>query len=99
MCGSHQIRNNIGPCGVDAMPALRLRFRLFCLSSTKSARFIARTAIWAITQESSHGQAAAETYLPDSVIKSRIPLPIADAAHPGCKREDRTSNVYIPKPA
>ena len=36
------------------------------------------------------------TYLLDSVIKSRIPLTIADSAHPGCNRDDRTSNVYIP---
>ena len=29
-------------------------------------------------------------------IRARIPLTIADSAQPGCKREDRTSNVYIP---
>ena len=39
------------------------------------------------------------TYFPGCAIKSRIPLTIADSAQPGCNLEDRTSNVYIPKPA
>lgn len=31
-----------------------------------------------------------------AAMRSRMPSTIADSAHPGCRRDDSTSNVYIP---
>ena len=34
--------------------------------------------------------------LRETSIRSKIPFTMADSAQPGCRREDSTSNVFIP---
>ena len=40
--------------------------------------------------------ATAQSRARDSCMRSRMPLTIDDSAHPGCSRDDRTSNVCFP---